>query len=259
MVPDLSKTSLGLEYFCNAGDDLWNMADADLVELGKKELQRIGLAEMGDIIDGCVYRVPHAYPIYDSDDNGSLDHVREFVDSIENFQTIGRSGLHRYNNQDHSMITGMLAVGNLIKGEKNDLWQVNTDPTYHEEISLDEEKESEELGKKGTGRVFPRLDPIAFGFSTGLTTALLLFVPTLFLAINGDEVVGSLLHLLAELFPGFTVSLLGGLIGLLYLFVFGFVVGSGSAYLKNLIVLINARIFHRDIKPYQLKRLFEYL
>jgi protoporphyrinogen oxidase len=143
MVPDQTKTSLGLEYFCNEGDDLWNMADADLIELGKRELERIGLANSDDVIDGCVYRVPKAYPIYDSEYHTYLKRIRYFVAGIQNFQTIGRNGLHRYNNQDHSMITGMLAVDNLLNGGKNDLWSVNTDSEYHEEIQVTEERQPE--------------------------------------------------------------------------------------------------------------------
>jgi protoporphyrinogen oxidase len=140
MVPDQTKTSLGLEYFCNEGDDLWNMADADLIELGRRELERIGLVNSDDVIDGCVYRVPKAYPIYDSEYHAYLKRIRRFVAGIQNFQTIGRNGLHRYNNQDHSMITGMLAVDNLLNGEKNDLWDVNTEREYHEEVQVTEEK-----------------------------------------------------------------------------------------------------------------------
>jgi protoporphyrinogen oxidase len=80
MVPDLSTTSLGLEYFCTEGDELWTMTDADLIELGKQELERIGLAEPRDIVDGCVFRVPKAYPVYDADYAGYLQIVRDFVD-----------------------------------------------------------------------------------------------------------------------------------------------------------------------------------
>jgi protoporphyrinogen oxidase len=134
MVPDPTKTSLGLEYFCNEGDELWRMPDADLIELGKKEMQRIGLAHASEAESGCVFRVKHAYPVYDSDYRTYLAAVRDFVDNLENFQTIGRNGLHRYNNQDHAMLTGILAVRNLVRGEKNDLWSVNTDQEYHEEV-----------------------------------------------------------------------------------------------------------------------------
>jgi len=135
MVPDSTKTSLGLEYFCTEGDWLWTMADEKLIELGKAELERIGLGKASLVEDGCVFRMPKAYPVYDSDYKSYLEIVRKFVDGLENFQTIGRNGLHRYNNQDHAMLTGMLAVRNLVLNQCNDLWNVNTDQEYHEEVS----------------------------------------------------------------------------------------------------------------------------
>ncbi|MGH7232200.1 MAG: NAD(P)/FAD-dependent oxidoreductase [Nitrospiraceae bacterium] len=134
MVPDPSKSSLGLEYFCQEGDELWTMPDADLIELGKQEVNRIGLANEADIEDGAVFRVPKAYPVYDSTYRDALNHIREFLQGLENFQTIGRNGLHRYDNQDHAMLTGILAVRNLLAGEQHDLWNINSDATYHEEI-----------------------------------------------------------------------------------------------------------------------------
>jgi protoporphyrinogen oxidase len=134
MVPDHSKSSLGLEYFCNEGDALWSSSDADLVELGKRELAQIGLIEARDVEDGCVFRVPKSYPVYDSGYPEALAAVRAFVGDLVNFQTIGRNGLHRYNNQDHAMLTGLCAARNLVFGETNDLWNVNEDQEYHEEI-----------------------------------------------------------------------------------------------------------------------------
>jgi protoporphyrinogen oxidase len=116
MVPDSTKTSLGLEYFCTTGDDLWNRPDDELVELGKSKTDRIGLARYIDVEGGCVVRVSNAYPVYDCTYREQLAIVRQFVDGLQNFQTIGRSGLHRYDNQDHAMLTGMLAVRNLMLG-----------------------------------------------------------------------------------------------------------------------------------------------
>jgi protoporphyrinogen oxidase len=138
MVPDLTRSSLGLEYFCNEGDEVWTMPDAELVELGKRELEKTGLAQAADVEDGCVFRMAKSYPVYDADYASYLGLLRDFVDSLENFQTVGRNGLHRYNNQDHAMLTGMLAVRNLVLGEQNDLWSVNTDQEYHEEVRSEE-------------------------------------------------------------------------------------------------------------------------
>lgn len=134
MVPDQSQTCLGLEYFCTVGDDLWAMSDADLVELGKKELAEIGLARFDRILDGTVVRMPKAYPVYDEGFTDALAEARQYVERFRNLQLIGRNGTHKYNNQDHSMVMAMLAVRNLF-GEQHDLWAVNADDEYHEEVA----------------------------------------------------------------------------------------------------------------------------
>ena len=139
MVPDHSKTSLGLEYFCNEGDAIWNMSDADLIALGKREIDRIGLAHDADVEDGCVFRVLKAYPVYDTSYRQYLETIKTFVGGLKNFQTIGRNGLHRYNNQDHSMLTGMAAVNNMLLGEHSDLWAINADQDYLEALDTPEE------------------------------------------------------------------------------------------------------------------------
>jgi protoporphyrinogen oxidase len=131
MVPDPSKTCLGLEYFCFEGDGLWSSTDAELIELGKRELERLGLARAEEVEDGTVLRVPKAYPVYDSAYRESLATLRDFFAGLPNLQLVGRNGMHRYNNQDHSMMTAVLAVRNIL-GESHDLWRVNTEPDYHE-------------------------------------------------------------------------------------------------------------------------------
>lgn len=134
MVPDENKSSLGLEYFCQEGDELWNLSDAELVALGTEEVRRIGLVRDGEVEDGCVFHVAKAYPVYDATYRAALETVRELLGSVVNLQTIGRNGLHRYNNQDHSMLTAILAVRNFLYGEQHDLWNVNADAEYHEEL-----------------------------------------------------------------------------------------------------------------------------
>ncbi|MBI2470080.1 MAG: NAD(P)/FAD-dependent oxidoreductase [Planctomycetes bacterium] len=113
MVPDQYKTCLGLEYFCFEGDELWSMADQELIELGKRELSILCLVDARDIEDGFVVRMPKAYPIYDSRYQESLRIIYEFGNQIDNLQLVGRNGLHKYNNQDHSMLTAMRAVENI--------------------------------------------------------------------------------------------------------------------------------------------------
>ncbi len=136
MVPDPGRTCLGLEYFCFKHDGLWTSSDADLIALASKELESLGLARAGEVVDGTVIRMPKAYPIYDANYRHHLDRVREFIDPIVNLHTVGRNGMHKYNNQDHSMLTAMMAVWNM-QGARHDIWSVNTDFEYHEEQRLD--------------------------------------------------------------------------------------------------------------------------
>ena len=133
MVPDPQKTSLGMEYFCTEGDDTWTMSDAELIELATGELASLGLADAGEVVDGVVFRQPGAYPLYDRDYRKHVEVIQRFLATMDNLQTIGRNGMHRYNNQDHSVLTGMLAVRNLL-GEDHDLWSVNTEQSYYEEV-----------------------------------------------------------------------------------------------------------------------------
>ncbi len=134
MVPDAGKTCLGLEYFCFEGDGLWTMSDEQLVDLAGQELVTMRLARAQDIEDGTVVRMPKAYPVYDSTYGEALMTVREFLQPLRNLQLIGRNGMHKYNNQDHSMLTAMLAVKNILGGEHN-LWDVNVEEEYHEEVT----------------------------------------------------------------------------------------------------------------------------
>jgi len=132
MVPDPETTGLGLEYFCFEGDELWCTPDAELIELAKSELARLGLVDPALVADGTVVRAEKAYPIYDSNYRRGLEAVRRFLPTVPNLQLVGRNGMHRYNNQDHSMLTAMLAARNVL-GARYDLWEVNVDADYHEE------------------------------------------------------------------------------------------------------------------------------
>jgi protoporphyrinogen oxidase len=138
MVPDNGTTCVGMEYFCFAGDELWRMSDDDLVALGAEELVRIGLAPAGRVRGGYAVRVPKAYPMYDADYTARVAVIRRWLEGLENLQQIGRNGLHRYNNSDHSMLTAMRAVENL-DGAEHDLWAVNAESVYHEEARPEEQ------------------------------------------------------------------------------------------------------------------------
>jgi protoporphyrinogen oxidase len=141
MVPAPGITCVGMEYFCFKGDGLWSMADADLARLASSELASLGLARAGDVVDACVVRVPKAYPIYDSVYRAHVDSIRDSIDAIPNLHTVGRNGMHKYNNQDHSMWTAMMAVDNMLGGA-HDVWAVNTDFDYHEEQRVRDEQGS---------------------------------------------------------------------------------------------------------------------
>jgi protoporphyrinogen oxidase len=133
MVPDSSTSFLGLEYFCFAGDDLWTMSDDGLVELAATEVDKLGLVDRSRVVRGFPVRVPKAYPIYDADYVDRVATIRNWLETIDNLQQVGRNGLHRYNNSDHSMLTAMRAVDNLLTGAGHDLWAVNAESAYHEE------------------------------------------------------------------------------------------------------------------------------
>jgi protoporphyrinogen oxidase len=131
LVPEPGRTCLGLEYFCSRDEELWRKDDATLIALASRELSTLGLAPGASVLDAAVVRVPDAYPVYDSTYRGHLETVRRFLDPIPNLHTVGRNGMHKYNNQDHSMYAAMLTVANL-HGESHDVWTVNSDLEYQE-------------------------------------------------------------------------------------------------------------------------------
>lgn len=134
MVPDATLCCYGMEYFCFEGDGLWAKTDTDLIEKAKKELVKIGLAALEDIVEGCVVRQAKAYPVYDEHYKTHVATIRQqLANQFPTLHLIGRNGMHKYNNQDHAMMTAMLTVKNIL-AEKNifDVWQVNQDAEYHE-------------------------------------------------------------------------------------------------------------------------------
>jgi protoporphyrinogen oxidase len=134
MVPDISKSSLGLEYFCTESDVLWSMTDEELIALGIEEVSKLGLAEASEVEDGTVVRMKKAYPVYDEHYEANVRTVRDYLSrAMPNLQLVGRNGMHKYNNQDHSMMTALLAARNILGGNW-DPWKVNTDAEYHEEV-----------------------------------------------------------------------------------------------------------------------------
>ncbi len=139
------RTCLGMEYFVFEGDELWRCADEELIALATKELAVIGLVEPSDVEAGYVVRMPKAYPVYDDTYRDNVEVIRRwFEDHAPNVHPIGRNGMHKYNNQDHSMYTAMLTVEN-IRGAHHDIWSVNVEEEYHEETD-------ESGGRSGDGQ-----------------------------------------------------------------------------------------------------------
>ena len=134
MVPDPKMACYGLEYFCFEGDGLWAASDEELLAQAKRELEEVGLAKASDVKDGCVVRQKKAYPVYDDDYTNNVDVVRrEMEERFPSLYLVGRNGMHKYNNQDHAMMTAMLTVENIVHGARTyDVWQVNQDAEYHE-------------------------------------------------------------------------------------------------------------------------------
>jgi len=134
MVPDPAYSSYGLEYFCFEGDKLWTTPDAELLSLAKTELLRLNLADAIDVVDGCVIRQKKAYPVYDDSYQQHVDTIRAALErKFPTLHLVGRNGMHKYNNQDHAMMTAILAAKNIIAGERRyDVWAVNQDAEYHE-------------------------------------------------------------------------------------------------------------------------------
>jgi protoporphyrinogen oxidase len=134
MVPDPATTCYGLEYFCFEGDGLWSSPDSVLVDLARGEIEKLGLAERGDVLEGVVLRQQKAYPVYDDGYAARVQVIRQALAARHpRLHLVGRNGMHKYNNQDHAMMTAMLTVENIVAGgEVYDVWAVNQDAEYHE-------------------------------------------------------------------------------------------------------------------------------
>jgi protoporphyrinogen oxidase len=251
MVPDPDKSCIGLEYFCFEGDGLWNMTDEALIELAKHEFETLRLGRARDVEKGVVARMPKAYPIYDAGYTEALMTLRGFLGHIKNVYPVGRNGMHKYNNQDHSMLTAMLAVEN-INGAHHDIWSVNAEQDYAEEVKSQEDKWSSEIRNlaatqphvpvPATGsdpafaiirQAFARIDERGLAAALGAVSGLYIFLPTVWVLITGGEEAAGVLQLLGQYFIGYTVSWLGAFIGLFYGMAFGFVLGWLIAFLRN--------------------------
>jgi protoporphyrinogen oxidase len=231
MVPDPRKTSVAMEYFCNEEDETWKMLDTDLITLASQELSMLGLAEGDDILDGFVIRQPKAYPVYDDAYKEKLVVIRDYLATFDNLQTVGRNGMHRYNNMDHSMLTGMLAARNL-SGENHNLWEIGEQEEY---LEGDEKAKVKRLVPETVlTKTFARIDKLAFATAIGCVSGMLMFLATIWLVIKGGEMVGPTLSLLSVYFAGYSVTVKGAFIAFGYSFFCGFLFGWLFAYLRNL-------------------------
>ena len=134
LVKDHKKVWIGLEYFCNKGDDLWSMEDSQFIKFAIDELHKIDIIDKNDVIDSTIIKVPKAYPAYFGTYE-RFDEIKAFTNAFENLFLIGRNGMHKYNNQDHSMLTAITSVKNILSGitTKDNIWNINVEKDYHEE------------------------------------------------------------------------------------------------------------------------------
>jgi len=230
MCPHPDRTGLGLEYFCNKGDELWNRSDKELVALGTRELASMGLVEESAVSDAVVYRVPKAYPVYDAGYAEALRTIRGHLGGLANLQTMGRNGLFRYNNMDHSMLTAMVAVRRITGEGRGDVWSVNEEQAYHEETPAGSARALES--------VFQRLDSVALGGAFGLITGLVILLLTLVQLWGGWSGARVPMELLDQYLPGYQVSGGGALLGLLYGLVTGFGLGWSVATMRNIVTAL---------------------
>jgi len=254
MVPDQNKTSIGMEYFCNQNDRTWKMADNELVEMAALEMEEMGFSPASQVIDSYVVRQPHAYPVYDSTYKKNLLNIRKYLNNFNNLQTIGRSGMHRYNNMDHSMQTGILAAKNCC-GEVHDLWAVNEEKSYLEERRP--VKEIPAIPENVLIRAFARMDKFAFAVAFGSVCGLLVFSATIWIISRGGDIQNSHLRLLAQYFIGYAVTVKGAFIAFGYSFFWGFLFGWLFAYLRNLFMAIYIYRIKRKAELLSLKDFFD--
>jgi protoporphyrinogen oxidase len=256
MVPEPGRSSLGLEYFVQENDELWNAPDEELVALGRREMAALGLIDSEEVIDGCVLRMPKAYPVYDQVYKQALETIREFLTGIPNLQLIGRNGLHRYNNQDHSMLTGIYAARNLA-GASYDLWSVNVDQEYLEESTGKEVGRGDRLVpakvespalEQLLDSAFARFDAVALGAALSVMSSSSVLVATAVLLIQGSEPVGPTLSLLGNYLFGYSVSWPGSLVGALEAGVIGYGVGYLMARLINLLLEFHESSIRRQLQ-----------
>jgi protoporphyrinogen oxidase len=241
MVPDAATTSLGLEYFVQQDDDLWSASDPSLVDFAAREMETLGLLRAAEVSDGTVVREAKAYPVYDRDYREVLATIRGYLAGFPNLQLVGRNGQHAYNNQDHSMLAGILAARN-VAGARHDVWAVSVDMGYLEEAR----------GRTGEGRLVPeprpssiedlvrqafaRYDPVALAAALATVAGAGLLLATAAVLLSGGNPMGAKLALLGNYLPGFAMGWRGAVLGAFEASVAGFAFGYVLARVINRLV-----------------------
>jgi protoporphyrinogen oxidase len=254
MVSDPALSFVGLEYFVNRGDDLWNLDDEALVELASSEARAIGLFDPGEVQRGVVVRMPRAYPVYDGEYETHLRVLREWLDRFEGLHSVGRNGQHRYNNQDHSMLAGLFAARN-VAGASFDLWSINEEQSFHEEVCDDESVSAVVRDRQTPSRVeakaerllrhaFARYDEVALGGAVGIVASAGLALVTLIPVLRQQTDLIPMLSLLGNYLFGYKMTWPGLTVGVIEAGIGGFALGWTAARLSN--VLIGA--FERDFE-----------
>lgn len=255
MVATPDASSLGLEYFVQEGDDLWSASDDELLALATRECETLGLLQGGRVVDGTVVRMPKAYPVYDAGYRDALATIRGWLEGLPNLTLVGRNGQHRYNNQDHSMVTALRAVRNL-RGASLDVWDVNVEAEYHEEASEFPEagdravpaSVSREISEAMLRDVFAHYDPVALGGAVAVLASVGLFLATAILLLDGSPAPGPTLSLLGNYLLGYRVSWAGALFGPLEAGALGFGFGWIVARTINVVVDLHERGYRRQVE-----------
>jgi protoporphyrinogen oxidase len=254
LVPDPEKTSVGMEYFCNADEEIWHLPDSDLIALAGEELVRLGFAKSSEIVDACVVRQPQAYPIYDSGYRERINGIKYYLESIDNLQTIGRGGTYRYSNMDQAMQSGIMAAQNMM-GAAHPLWDGGTTDEYleAEEKTNIKRRETRVLLRQ----TFTLMDQTAFGAATGLTAGLLIWFITVWPIIRGDSIITPYLGLISNYFLGYTVTFGGALIGFGYGFIWGFCFGWIFGFLRNAFIRFYIHRLRKKIEAVAIRNIMD--
>jgi hypothetical protein len=230
------------------------MPDDELIELATTEAQTIGLFDRNEVQSGTVVRMPRAYPVYDSEYETHLKVMRDWLEHFDNLFTVGRNGQHRYNNQDHSMLAGLFAARN-VAGAELDLWSINEELSFHEEVNRDEAKARgvsdrltptriDDESKELLQTAFSTYDEVALGGAVGVTASIVLAVATAVLLLGSSEGFVPMLSLLGNYLFGYEVSFPGMAVGMVEAGLIGFVLGWIAARLINRLT----SAFERDVE-----------